>query len=130
MANEQQASVTHKTIQNTRSIGKTRTPSVNKKLSQTVEDLAGHQQGFPKGVVELSEEKSSQKPPADATALTLADGGSKDKTKWTTVNNMGKSAMEIDEAHQQSKKKTKSSPKRRDRGNINNINIPTLEHRK
>eukprot|EP00957_Ditylum_brightwellii_P053125 4028055-Ditylum_brightwellii.AAC.1 len=81
MANEQQASVAHKTIQNARSIGKARTPSVNKKLSQTVEDLTGHQQGFLKDVVKLSEEKSLQKPSADATALTLADGGSTKKNQ-------------------------------------------------
>eukprot|EP00957_Ditylum_brightwellii_P131428 10023846-Ditylum_brightwellii.AAC.1 len=87
MANEQQASVAHKTSQNARSISKARTPSVQKKLSQKVEDLAGQQQGFPEGVVKLSEDKSLQKPPTDATALTLADGGSTEKNEWTTVNN-------------------------------------------
>eukprot|EP00957_Ditylum_brightwellii_P096937 7382122-Ditylum_brightwellii.AAC.1 len=115
MANEQQASVAHKRIQNARSISKARTPSVNKKLSTTVEDLAGNQQGFPEGVVELSEEKLLQKPFVDAMTLTLADGGSMEETKWTTVNNTSKLAMQIDEAHQQSKKKPANSPKRRDK---------------
>eukprot|EP00957_Ditylum_brightwellii_P080478 6121272-Ditylum_brightwellii.AAC.1 len=84
MADEQQVSVAHKTIQNARSIIKARTPSVQKNLSQTVEDLAGHQQGFPKGAVKLSEEKSLQKPPANAKALTLADGGTTEEIEWTT----------------------------------------------
>eukprot|EP00957_Ditylum_brightwellii_P082487 6271441-Ditylum_brightwellii.AAC.1 len=53
MANEQRASIAHKRIQNARSISKVRTPSVQKKLSKTVEDLAGHQQGFPEGAVKL-----------------------------------------------------------------------------
>eukprot|EP00957_Ditylum_brightwellii_P033869 2566708-Ditylum_brightwellii.AAC.1 len=79
MANKQRASVAHKTSQNVRSIGKARTTSVHKELSKTVEDLARHQQGFPKGTEELSEEKSLQKPPADTTVLTLADGGHREK---------------------------------------------------
>eukprot|EP00957_Ditylum_brightwellii_P123734 9433069-Ditylum_brightwellii.AAC.1 len=36
-----------------------------KKLSKTVEDFAVHQQSFLEGVVELSEEKSLQKPLVD-----------------------------------------------------------------
>eukprot|EP00957_Ditylum_brightwellii_P003774 286671-Ditylum_brightwellii.AAC.1 len=39
----------------------------NKKLSKTVEDVAVNQQSFSEGVVELSEEKSLQRPPADTT---------------------------------------------------------------
>eukprot|EP00957_Ditylum_brightwellii_P103609 7893786-Ditylum_brightwellii.AAC.2 len=79
MAYEQRLSVAHKTSQNTRSIGKSRTTNVHKKLSKTVKDLAGQQQGFPKGVVKLPEEKSLQKPPTDATVLSLADGGPTEK---------------------------------------------------
>eukprot|EP00957_Ditylum_brightwellii_P063641 4830701-Ditylum_brightwellii.AAC.2 len=110
MANEQQASVAHKTSQNARSIGKSRTIRVHKKLFKTVEDLAGQQQGFPECTVKLLEEKSSQKPPADAMSLTLADGGPTAENKWTTVNNTSKTAMEIDDAHQQSKNKQEESP--------------------
>eukprot|EP00957_Ditylum_brightwellii_P020261 1529230-Ditylum_brightwellii.AAC.1 len=71
MANDQQTSGEHKMIQNARSISKASTPSVKKTLSKTVEDLAGLQQGFPKGTVKLLEEKSLQKPSTDAKALTL-----------------------------------------------------------
>ena len=75
MANKPQSSIAHKSRLNTRGIGKARTTSVNKKLSKTVEDLAVQQQCFPGGTVELSEEKSLQKPPADASTLTLANIG-------------------------------------------------------
>eukprot|EP00957_Ditylum_brightwellii_P200684 15298487-Ditylum_brightwellii.AAC.1 len=106
MADDQQTSGEHKTIQSVKSISKASAPSVKKKMSKTVEDLAGVQQGFPEGTVELLEETSLQKPPADAKALTLADGGTTKEIKWTTVNSTGKSAMEIDKAHKQSKEKT------------------------
>eukprot|EP00957_Ditylum_brightwellii_P096726 7366801-Ditylum_brightwellii.AAC.1 len=58
MAIKLQSPVAHKSSLNTRSIGKARTTSGHKKLSKTVEDLAVQQQGFPKGAVKLSEEKS------------------------------------------------------------------------
>eukprot|EP00957_Ditylum_brightwellii_P170174 12954288-Ditylum_brightwellii.AAC.1 len=67
MADEQQTSGTYKTTQNMRITSNASTPQVKKKLSKTVEDLAGHRQGFPEGAIELSEGKSLQKPPADAT---------------------------------------------------------------
>eukprot|EP00957_Ditylum_brightwellii_P206298 15347730-Ditylum_brightwellii.AAC.1 len=130
MANDQQTSGKHKMIQNTRSISKASTPSVKKKLSKTVEYLAGLQQGFPKGTVELLEEKSLQKPPANTTALTLADGGTTEEIEWTTVNNTGKLANEIDEAYKQSKEKPASSTKRKEQGNSNIITTPILERRK
>eukprot|EP00957_Ditylum_brightwellii_P039082 2954114-Ditylum_brightwellii.AAC.1 len=121
MANEQQASVAHKTSQNTRSIGKARTTSVDKKLSKTVEDFAG---------LKLSEEKSLQKPPVDATALTLADGGSTEKNRWTTVNNTSKTTMEIDDTHQQSKNKQEKSPNWNGNGYSNKTNTTTTQCRK
>eukprot|EP00957_Ditylum_brightwellii_P008833 670020-Ditylum_brightwellii.AAC.1 len=99
MADEQQTSSKHKLIQNTRSISKASTHSVRKKLSKTVEDLAGVQQGFPKGVVELSEEKSLQKPTADTKALTQANDGTMEENKWTMVNDLGKLAMGIDKSY-------------------------------
>eukprot|EP00957_Ditylum_brightwellii_P088355 6730366-Ditylum_brightwellii.AAC.1 len=73
MADEQQTSHKHKSIQNARSITKASTPNVKKKMSKTVEDLDGHQQGFPEGAVKLLKEKSLQKRPVDANALTLAN---------------------------------------------------------
>eukprot|EP00957_Ditylum_brightwellii_P084509 6426086-Ditylum_brightwellii.AAC.1 len=94
MADDQQTSGKHKSIQNARSISKASTPNVKKKLSKTMEDLAGHQQGLPKGAVKLLGEKSLQKPPADAKALTLANNDTTEENKWTTVNNKGKLDME------------------------------------
>eukprot|EP00957_Ditylum_brightwellii_P055926 4237668-Ditylum_brightwellii.AAC.1 len=105
MADDQQTPGKHKSIQNVRSITKASTPNVKKKLSKTVEDLAGQQQGFPEGTVELLEEKSLQKPPAGAKALTLANDDTTEENKWTTVNNTRKLAMEVDEAYKQSKEK-------------------------
>eukprot|EP00957_Ditylum_brightwellii_P085917 6536358-Ditylum_brightwellii.AAC.1 len=83
MADEQQTSGTHKTTQNVRIMSNARTTLDNEKLSKTVEDLAGHQQGSPEGAVKLLEEKSLQKPPADDTALTLANIDMADENKWT-----------------------------------------------
>eukprot|EP00957_Ditylum_brightwellii_P007325 556086-Ditylum_brightwellii.AAC.1 len=103
MADDQQTFSKHKSIQSARSISKASTPNVKKKLSKTVEDLAGHQQGFPKGAVELLEEKSLQKPPADAKALTLANNDTMEGNEWTTVNNKGKLDMEVDKANKLSK---------------------------
>eukprot|EP00957_Ditylum_brightwellii_P108222 8256912-Ditylum_brightwellii.AAC.1 len=67
MANKQRTTSTHKTMQNTRITSNARGTLAIEKLSKTVEDLAVQQQSFPKGVVEFLEEKSLQKPPADAT---------------------------------------------------------------
>eukprot|EP00957_Ditylum_brightwellii_P046558 3532809-Ditylum_brightwellii.AAC.1 len=67
MADEQQTPGTHKMTQNARITSNARGTLAKEKLSKTVEDLAGQQQGFPKGAIELSEEKSLQKPPADTT---------------------------------------------------------------
>eukprot|EP00957_Ditylum_brightwellii_P158587 12071406-Ditylum_brightwellii.AAC.1 len=78
MADKQQTPGTHKTTQNTRITNNARGTLAKEKLSKTVEDLGVQQQGFPKGAVELLEEKSLQKPPADATALTLANFGMAD----------------------------------------------------
>eukprot|EP00957_Ditylum_brightwellii_P072763 5530359-Ditylum_brightwellii.AAC.1 len=66
MADEQRATGTHKTTQHARITSNARGTPAIEKLSQTVGDLAVQQRGFPEGVVELSEEKSLQKPPADA----------------------------------------------------------------
>eukprot|EP00957_Ditylum_brightwellii_P013442 1014788-Ditylum_brightwellii.AAC.2 len=68
MADKQQTSGTHKTTQNARITSNASTTQVNEKLSKIVEDLAGHQQGFPEGAVELLEEIFLQKPPVDAMA--------------------------------------------------------------
>eukprot|EP00957_Ditylum_brightwellii_P157817 12012177-Ditylum_brightwellii.AAC.1 len=62
-----------------------------------MEDLAVQQQGFHKGTVELSEEKSLQKPPADATKLTLANFGMADDNEWMTMTCKDKSDMEMEE---------------------------------
>eukprot|EP00957_Ditylum_brightwellii_P108797 8299349-Ditylum_brightwellii.AAC.1 len=67
MADKQQTTGTHKTMQNARITSNVRGMSTIEKLSKTVEDLAVQQQGFPEGAIELSEEKSLQKPSADAT---------------------------------------------------------------
>eukprot|EP00957_Ditylum_brightwellii_P026617 2012631-Ditylum_brightwellii.AAC.1 len=67
MADKQRTTGTHKTTQNVRIMSNARGMLAIEKLSNTVEDLAVQQQGFPKGAVELLEEKSLQKPPADAT---------------------------------------------------------------
>eukprot|EP00957_Ditylum_brightwellii_P199930 15240983-Ditylum_brightwellii.AAC.1 len=48
-------------------------------------------------MVELSEEKSSQKPPADATALNLADIKKVMTQGLTQVNNTRKNGMDIDD---------------------------------
>eukprot|EP00957_Ditylum_brightwellii_P034225 2595233-Ditylum_brightwellii.AAC.1 len=90
MADEQQMSGTHKTTQNARISSNVRTTLAKEKLSKIVEDLAVQQQGFPKGAVELLEEKSLQKSPADTTALTLANFGMADDNKWTMVTGKGK----------------------------------------
>eukprot|EP00957_Ditylum_brightwellii_P066839 5072596-Ditylum_brightwellii.AAC.1 len=105
MADKQHTSGEHKSIQKGRSTRKASTPQVRKKLSKTVEDLTGHQQGFLKGAVKLLEEKSLQKPPADAKALTLANNDMAEENEWTTVNNKGKLDMEVDEAVQLSKER-------------------------
>eukprot|EP00957_Ditylum_brightwellii_P080573 6128883-Ditylum_brightwellii.AAC.1 len=93
MADEEQMSSKHKSIQIARSISKASTPNVRKKLSKTVEELAGHQQGFPEGVVEFLEEKSSQKPPVEAKALILANNDIVEENEWTMVNSKGKLDM-------------------------------------
>eukprot|EP00957_Ditylum_brightwellii_P039915 3022008-Ditylum_brightwellii.AAC.1 len=98
MADEQRTSCTHKITQNTRITSNARITLVNEKLPKTVEDLAGHQQGFPEGAVELLEEKSLQKPPADATVLTLANIDMVDENEWTTMTCKGKKDMEMEEA--------------------------------
>eukprot|EP00957_Ditylum_brightwellii_P171143 13028171-Ditylum_brightwellii.AAC.1 len=67
MADEQRTPGTHKMTQNARVTNNARVTLAKGKLSKTVEDLAVQQQGFPEGAVELLEEKSLQKPPADAT---------------------------------------------------------------
>eukprot|EP00957_Ditylum_brightwellii_P003482 263546-Ditylum_brightwellii.AAC.1 len=64
---KQQTAESHKTTtKGTKASGK-HDKHTNKKLSKTVEDFAVNQQSFLEGVVELSEEKSLQKPPADTT---------------------------------------------------------------
>eukprot|EP00957_Ditylum_brightwellii_P104576 7968702-Ditylum_brightwellii.AAC.1 len=78
MADEQRTTGTHKTMQNSRITSNARGTLAKEKLPKTVEDLAVQQQGFPKGTVELLEEKPLQKPPADATVLTLANFGMAD----------------------------------------------------
>eukprot|EP00957_Ditylum_brightwellii_P138833 10582621-Ditylum_brightwellii.AAC.1 len=75
----------HKTIQNGRSICKVSIPSCKKKLSKTVEDLAGLKEGFYKGMVELVDENSLQKPAVVATVSSLADGGIMEEIEQTTV---------------------------------------------
>eukprot|EP00957_Ditylum_brightwellii_P006877 520254-Ditylum_brightwellii.AAC.1 len=55
-----------------------------KKLFKTVEDFAVNQQSFPGGVVEHSEEKSSQKPPVDTTVLTWQHHQDVTDNDWKT----------------------------------------------
>eukprot|EP00957_Ditylum_brightwellii_P024527 1851793-Ditylum_brightwellii.AAC.1 len=86
-------------------------------MSKTVEDLAVQQQSFPKGTVKLSEEKSLQKPPADATALTLANIGMADENKWTMVTCKGKSDIEMEEAVQPREQQKEGTPKRKEASN-------------
>eukprot|EP00957_Ditylum_brightwellii_P105065 8008012-Ditylum_brightwellii.AAC.1 len=78
MADKQRTPGTHKMTQNARITNNVRGMLAKEKLPKTVEDLAVQQQDFSKGAVELSEEKFLQKPPADATALTLANFGMAD----------------------------------------------------
>eukprot|EP00957_Ditylum_brightwellii_P153334 11669564-Ditylum_brightwellii.AAC.1 len=67
MDGEQRTAVSHKkTTKGTKESYENGTHT-RKKLSKTVEDFAVNKQSFPGGVVELSEEKSLQKPPADTT---------------------------------------------------------------
>eukprot|EP00957_Ditylum_brightwellii_P083918 6377941-Ditylum_brightwellii.AAC.1 len=103
--------------QNARITSNARTTLVNEKLPKTVEDLAVQQQGFPEGAVELSEEKSSQKPPTDATALTLANIGMADENEWMAVNHKGKSDMEMEEAIQPGEQQKEGNPKRKETSN-------------
>eukprot|EP00957_Ditylum_brightwellii_P098530 7505805-Ditylum_brightwellii.AAC.1 len=84
------------------------------KLSKTVEDLAVQQQGFPKGTVELLEEKSSQKPPVDATALTLAKFGLTDDNEWMMMTHKGKLDMEMEEVIPQGEQQRGGTPKRKE----------------
>eukprot|EP00957_Ditylum_brightwellii_P080961 6158508-Ditylum_brightwellii.AAC.1 len=130
MADKQHTSGAHKLIQNTRTTSKASTPQVRKKMSKTVEDLAGHQQGFPKGTVKLSEEKSLQKPPAKAMALTLANNDMAEENKWTTVNNKGKSDMEVEEAVQLGEERPEGTLKRKETSNGHTRTTPSLEQRK
>eukprot|EP00957_Ditylum_brightwellii_P189980 14463078-Ditylum_brightwellii.AAC.1 len=130
MANELQLAVAHKSRLNTRGIGKAKTTSVNKKLSKTVEDLAVQQQGFPKTTVELSEEKSLQKPHADAAALTQADGGHKETQGWTTVKNTSKNGMDIDDDQQNSKNTQEKRSKRNINGYRNRAHTEITKCRK
>eukprot|EP00957_Ditylum_brightwellii_P150416 11454009-Ditylum_brightwellii.AAC.1 len=130
MADEQRTSGARKLIQNARTTSKTSTPQVRKKLSKTVEDLAGHQQGFPKGAAKLSEEKSLQKPPADPKVLTLANNDMTEEKEWTTVNNKGKSDMEVEEAAQLGKERPEGTPKRKETSNGHTRTTPSLEQRK
>eukprot|EP00957_Ditylum_brightwellii_P153819 11708002-Ditylum_brightwellii.AAC.1 len=104
MANKLQSSVAHKSRLNTRGTSKPRATSVNKKLSKTMEDLAVQQQGFPGYAVELLEEKSLQKPPADAAVLNLADVEKTETHGWNKANNTSKSGMDIDDDLQNSEK--------------------------
>eukprot|EP00957_Ditylum_brightwellii_P093499 7120328-Ditylum_brightwellii.AAC.1 len=117
MADKQQTPSTHKTTQNVRITNNARVTLVKGKLSKTVEDLAVQQQGFPEGAVELLEEKSLQKPPADATSLTLANFGMTDDNKWTMVTCKGKSDMEMEEASRQGEQQRDRTPKRKETSN-------------
>eukprot|EP00957_Ditylum_brightwellii_P007428 562220-Ditylum_brightwellii.AAC.1 len=101
MADEQQTPGTHKMTQNTRITNNARGTLAKEKLTKTVEDLDIQQQGFPEGAVEVSEEKSLQKPPADDTALTLAKFGMVDDNEWMMMTCKGKSDMEMEEASHQ-----------------------------
>eukprot|EP00957_Ditylum_brightwellii_P083067 6314441-Ditylum_brightwellii.AAC.1 len=67
MYGEQRTAVWHKTTtKGTKSSDENGTHT-RKKFSKTVEDFAVNQQSFRGVVVELSEEKSLQKPPVDTT---------------------------------------------------------------
>eukprot|EP00957_Ditylum_brightwellii_P025777 1949838-Ditylum_brightwellii.AAC.1 len=67
MDGEQRMGELHKTTTKGTKVSDKLGKHTNKKLSKTVEDFAVNQQCFPEGVVELSDEKSLQKPPADTT---------------------------------------------------------------
>eukprot|EP00957_Ditylum_brightwellii_P120951 9224880-Ditylum_brightwellii.AAC.1 len=114
MADEQQTTGTHKTTQNARIMNNARGTLAKEKLSKTVEDLAVQHQGFPKGAVELSEEKSLQKPPADATALSLANFGMADDNEWMTMTCKGKSDMEMEKVIHQGEQQRGGTPKRKE----------------
>eukprot|EP00957_Ditylum_brightwellii_P055633 4215570-Ditylum_brightwellii.AAC.1 len=93
MADEQQTTGIHKTTQNARIMSN---------------------QGFPEGAVKLSEEKSLQKSPADATALTLANFGMAHDNEWRTMNCKGKLNTEMEEATDQREQQRGGTPKRKE----------------
>eukprot|EP00957_Ditylum_brightwellii_P057400 4352272-Ditylum_brightwellii.AAC.1 len=130
MADEQRTPGTHKTTQNARITNNARVTLAKGKLSKTVEDLTVQQQGFPEGTVELLEEKSLQKPSADATALTLANFGLADDNEWTTVPCKGKSDMEMEEASHQGEQQRDGTPERKETSNAATRSTTTLERRK
>eukprot|EP00957_Ditylum_brightwellii_P069116 5246987-Ditylum_brightwellii.AAC.1 len=130
MADEQQTTGTHKTTQNARITSNARGTLAKEKLPKTVENLAVQQQGFPEGAVELSEEKSLQKPPADATALTMANFSMADDNKWMTMTRKGKLDTEIEEAINQGEKQRGGTPKRKETSNTATMSTTTLERRK
>eukprot|EP00957_Ditylum_brightwellii_P028296 2137567-Ditylum_brightwellii.AAC.1 len=87
--------------QNARITSNARGTPATEKLPKTVEDLAAQQQGFSEGTVELLEKKSLQKPPADNTALTLANYSMADDNEWRTMTHKGKLDTEMEEATNQ-----------------------------
>eukprot|EP00957_Ditylum_brightwellii_P036634 2775421-Ditylum_brightwellii.AAC.1 len=106
MAYEKQTTGTHKTMQNARITSNARgTPAIGK-LSNTVEDL---------------------QPPADATALTLANYSMADDNEWRMMNCKGKLDTEMEEATNQREQQRGRTPKRKETSNTATMPMTTLE---
>ena len=110
---EQRTVGSHKTTTNGTKASDEHDKQTTKKLSKTVEDFADYQQSFPEGVVELSEEKSLQKPPADTTVLTRQHQTDAMVNNWKTVTRNRSNAMAIDDTNENQNSPNNSTPKRK-----------------
>eukprot|EP00957_Ditylum_brightwellii_P051531 3907086-Ditylum_brightwellii.AAC.1 len=86
MDGEQRTAESHKTTTKGTKASDENGMHTKKKLSMTVEDFAVNQQSFHEGMVELSEEKSLQKHPADNTVLTWLHQQDATDNNWKKVN--------------------------------------------
>ena len=100
------------------------------KLIKIVEDLAVQQQGFPKGAVELLEEKSSQKPPADTTVLTRQHHHDATDNNWTTVKRNRNNAMTLEDKAENQTNPNESTPKRKGNNLFGEASQRTTERKK
>ena len=130
MDGKQRTAESHKTTTKGTKASDENGKHTKKKLSKTVEDFAVNQQSFPEGVVELSEEKSSQKPPADTTVLTRQHQQDATDNDWKTVNRNRNNAMTLEDTVENHTNPNDSTPKRKGNNIFGDVSQQTTDRKK